>query len=116
VDGRSPPRPPRWPQARAAAGAKGGATVSAAPQALPARPVRRSPWAVARGLAAVAVFIASGVADLLSAVLGTPRASWLARQWAAACAEEYRRRASGAVDAAVVEDGGGQDPTREGAA
>lgn len=97
--------------------------MSAAPQALPARPVRRSPWAALRGALAVALFIASGVADLLSAVLGTPRASWLARQWAAACAEEYRRRASGAVDAIVVEDdgqepaaAGGQDPDKEGAA
>jgi hypothetical protein len=99
--------------------------VSATARVLPARPVRRPPWAVVRGAVAVAVFIVSALDSLLAAWLGIPRLGWLARRAAVACADEYRLRASGAVDAAVVEDAddhqpaagdGGQDPNQEGAA
>jgi hypothetical protein len=104
--------------------------VSTAPQALPSRPVRRSPWAIVRGVVAVALLIAGALDALVSAWLGTPRLGWLARRAAAACVDEYRLRASGAVDAIVVSDvadgqddareepaaAGGQDPDKEGAA
>jgi hypothetical protein len=93
-------------------------TAATTTQALSAHPVRRSLWAVARGVVAVAVFIVSALDALLAAWLGTPRLGWLARRAAAACADEYRLRASGAVDAVLVADeddpepaaDGGQDP------
>lgn len=98
-------------------------TAATTTQALSAHPVRRSLWAVARGVVAVAVFIVSALDALLSAWLGTPRLGWLARRAAVACADEYRLRAAGAVDAVVVEDdvyepaaAGGQDHDRKGAA
>jgi hypothetical protein len=82
--------------------------------ALAARPVRRPLRAVVRGALAVAVFIVSALDALLAAWLGTPRLGWLARRAAAACADEYRLRASGAVDAVLVADGDGPEPAAAG--
>jgi hypothetical protein len=79
---------------------------------VPARLARtpRSPVAVLRGLAAVAVFLLSAVDALLAAWLGVPRLGWLADRLASACGERYRSGAWHAPDAQVIDDVGTDGP------
>jgi len=72
---------------------------------LPPRP--RSPRgfrAVLRGLAAVALLFITAADALLTAVLGVPRMTWLARRVTAACGEEYQRARWGAIEVTEVID------------
>jgi hypothetical protein len=64
----------------------------------------RSPWAVLRGLAAVAGLFASAADALVSACLGLPRLGWVARRVGETAASEYRRRAWDAEDADIIDD------------
>jgi hypothetical protein len=72
----------------------------------------RSPRAVLRGLAAVAALFAGAADALVSAFLGVPRLGWLAQRAGEAAADEYRRAASGAIDAELIDD----DPAPAGTA
>jgi hypothetical protein len=67
-------------------------------------PRRRSVRGVARGVWFVLVLLGTAVDALLTALIGVPPLTWLARRIDQTLTDEYRRGYHNAVDAEVVED------------